>query len=122
MPDLIKIKYNQTDKNKKIRLGIWEIHEWAYNARTVAAVTGEQTDYMKQRGIDDGYCQKMIVEYLHKFNTGSQKDFETLLLDKLPDVLDIGQKKNKIKNNLQVLRKQGIISLKGKLWKMSKPD
>ncbi len=88
----------------------------------VAAVTGSQTEYMKQRGIDDGYCQKMIIEYLKKFGIGTRKDFESLLLDKLPDVLDIQKKKNKIKNNLQSLRKQGIISPKGKAWIMSKPN
>lgn len=38
---------------------------------------------------------------------------------KYPDVLDIDQKKNKIKNNLQSLRKQGKIDIKGKIWKMS---
>ena len=86
----------------------------------VAKSTGEKTNYIKQRGIDDGYCQKMILEYLKKFGEAKRIDFEQLLLDKLPDVLDISQKKTKIKNNLQTLRKQGVISIKGKIWKMSK--
>lgn len=87
---------------------------------SVAAFTGEQTDYMKQRGIDDGYCQKMIIDYLQKFGEGTRKDFETLLLDKLPDVLDAEQKKNKIKNNLQLLRKNGEIEVNDKVWTLSK--
>ncbi len=37
-----------------------------------------------------------------------------------PDVLDIRQKKNKIKNNLQLLRKQTLIEVKGRIWQMSK--
>jgi len=86
----------------------------------VAKATGEKADYIKQRGIDDGYCQTMIVEYIRKFGKGTKKDFEELLLDKLPDVLDIHQKKNKVKNNLQVLRKKGVIQPKGKEWIMSK--
>jgi ATP-dependent DNA helicase RecG len=88
----------------------------------VAIATGEKSDYLKQRGIDDGYCQKMILKYLEKFGEGKREDFESLLLDKLPDVLDIIQKRNKIKNNLQTLRKQGKIDIKGKIWKMSKPE
>lgn len=88
----------------------------------VAIATGEKSDYLKQRGIDDGYCQKMILNYLEKFGEGKREDFESLLLDKLPDVLDIIQKRNKIKNNLQTLRKQGKIDIKGKIWKMSKPE
>ncbi|MDP2303830.1 MAG: putative DNA binding domain-containing protein [Ignavibacteria bacterium] len=87
---------------------------------TVAKATGEKADYIKQRGIDDGYCQKIILEYLNKFGEAKREDFEKVLLDKLPDVLDIQQKKNKIKNNLQSLRKQGLINIKGKIWKMSK--
>ena len=88
----------------------------------VAIATGEKSDYLKQRGIDDGYCQKMILNYLEMFGEGKREDFESLLLDKLPDVLDIIQKRNKIKNNLQTLRKQGKIDIKGKIWKMSKPE
>jgi ATP-dependent DNA helicase RecG len=85
----------------------------------VANVTGERTDYIKQRGIDNDYCQKIITDYLRKFGEGKREDFEQILLDKLPDVLDITQKRNKIKNNLQELKKRGIISPEGKIWKMS---
>lgn len=86
----------------------------------VAAVTGEKTGYMKQRGIDDQYCQKMIIDYLEKFGHGQRSNFEDLLMDKLPDVLDIGQKKNKIKNNLQYLRRLGKIINHDKVWSLSK--
>ena len=86
----------------------------------VADVTGERAKYIKQRGIDDGYYKKMIVDYLEKFDEGIKSDFEKLLLDKLPDVLDIEQKKNKIKNVLQKLKNEGLIRPEGKSWRMSK--
>lgn len=59
--------------------------------------------------------------HLILFDSAVRENFEKVLLDKLPDVLDIQQKKNKIKNNLQLLRKQGYITVKGKIWRMSKP-
>ena len=91
-----------------------------YISSKVAKETGQKDDYMKKRGIDDDYCQKMILDYLKKFKTGKRADFEKLLLDKLPDILDIEQKKNKVKNNLQSLRKDGsIVNNKG-IWTMSK--
>jgi ATP-dependent DNA helicase RecG len=93
-----------------------------YISSTVAKATGEKASYIKQRGIDDEYCQKILLDYLKKFGEGKRVDFEKILLDKLPDILDIEQKKNKIKNNLQALRKQGLIEPKGKLWIMSKTD
>lgn len=54
--------------------------------------------------------------------TGEKADFENILLDKLPDVLDIVQKKNIVKNNLQTLRKQGVIQPVGKKWILSKRE
>lgn len=75
---------------------------------------------MRLRGIDDDFIQKIIKDYLQKFKTGKRKDFESVLLDKLPDILSVEQKRTKIKNNLQYLRKQGIIKINGKIWEMSK--
>ncbi|WP_194973669.1 ATP-binding protein [Aquiflexum lacus] len=87
---------------------------------TVAKVTGEKADYIKQRGIDDAYCQKMILDYIQKFGEGRREDFEKVLLDKLPDVLGIDQKRNKVRNILQKMRREGLIVPEGKTWKMSK--
>lgn len=78
---------------------------------SVAQVTGEQVDYIKQRGIDDDYCQKMIFDYLKKFKKGKRADFEKVLLDKLPDVLSHNQKKDKIKNILQKMKRENKIKL-----------
>lgn len=80
-------------------------------AASIAQATGEKGNYIKQRGIDDEYCQKIIIDYLKKFGEGKRSDFEGILLDKLPDVLDESQKQNKIKNNLQKLRKDGKLKL-----------
>lgn len=77
----------------------------------LAHETAQQTAYMRQRGIDNEYCRKMIVDYLANFKTGTREDFEQVILDKLPDVLSETQKKNKIKNVLQSLKNQGIIKL-----------
>lgn len=37
-----------------------------------------------------------------------------------PIAKTVQQKRTKIKNNLQSLRKKGIIMINGKIWKMSK--
>jgi ATP-dependent DNA helicase RecG len=59
---------------------------------------------------------------LNEFSQGTRADFERLLLDKLPDVLDEDKKKNKVKNLLQALKSTGVINTKGKTWIMSKVD
>lgn len=86
----------------------------------VASRTGQKADYMKLKGIDDEYCRKIITDYLRQFETGQRADFEKILMDKLPDILDDSQKKNKVKNLLQAMRKARIIDTLGKTWMMSK--
>ena len=92
-----------------------------YISSVVAQKTNEQGDYMKMKGIEDEYAQKMIVDYLKKFNMASRKDFENMLLDKLSDVLDNQQKKDKVKNILQKLKKDGKIEISERInWMLSK--
>jgi ATP-dependent DNA helicase RecG len=86
----------------------------------VAKITNDKASYIRKRGIDDEYCKKMILDYLKEFKEGKKDDFEKILLDKLPEILDISQKKNKIKNILQSMKNQGKIKVEGKIWKMSK--
>jgi len=92
-----------------------------YISSTVARKTDEKGEYMKMKGIEDEYAQKMILDYLTKFSTAIRKDFEGMLLDKLPDVLDNQQKKDKVKNILQKLKNDGKIRVsKTKKWMLSK--
>jgi ATP-dependent DNA helicase RecG len=78
---------------------------------TVAKVTGKKVDYIRQRGIDDDYCQKIILDYLNEFSEGKREDFEKILLDKLPDILNHNQKQNKIKNILQKMKRERKIKV-----------
>lgn len=116
--DILKEAANLLKKKKLVEGRFPNIHISA----SIAAITGDKADYMKQKGIDDAYCQKIILDYLKQFGKAKRTELEDILLDKLPDVLDIQQKRDKVKNNLQTLKKQGIIAPDGKTWKMSKPE
>ena len=78
---------------------------------SIAKATGQQTTYIRNKGIDDEYCRKMIIDYLKQFSVGTRADFEAMLLDKLPEVLTEKQRKDKVKNNLQALKTKGTITL-----------
>jgi ATP-dependent DNA helicase RecG len=86
----------------------------------VAKITNQKDEYIKMQGIDDEHYQALIIKYLVKFEKARKADFEKLLLDKLPDILDEKQKKNKIKNILQKLRTSGEIETIGYDWILSK--
>lgn len=75
-------------------------------------------EYIRNRGFDDQYCKDLMLEYLKKWGKASRKQMESLIWDKLSDVLDDKSKKNKAANLLQSMRKEGTIELhSGKLWK-----
>ena len=73
-----------------------------------------KAEYIKQRGMDKGYYENLIAEFLHKFGSASRKDIDDLLLDKLPGVLSHEKKRNKIRNLLhEMSKKKGIINNAG---------
>jgi ATP-dependent DNA helicase RecG len=51
----------------------------------------------------------MVLELIERFGHVKREDVNTLLFDKLPDVLTLVQKKNKIGNLLTKLRESGLI-------------
>jgi hypothetical protein len=62
----------------------------------------------------------MMIEYIKISKKAKKSDFAKAFLDKLPDVLSVEQKQNKIKNYLQELRIEGLIVNNGKFWEMAK--
>jgi len=124
MPDLSLIEIISLDKvAKKKILSAEEIKKLKnkkliegrkpsfHISATVAKVTEEKADYIKQKGIDDQYCQKIILNYLTSFGEAQREDFEKILIEKLPDVLDLEQKRHKIKNILQKMKRKRMIKL-----------
>jgi len=84
----------------------------------VAQATGMETEYIKIKGLEDDYCKKLIKDYISKFKGGLRTDFENLLDDKLPELLTSKQKKDKVKNLLQSMRKEDVIVLDGLIWRL----
>lgn len=71
----------------------------------VADWTQQKANYIHNRGLDDAYYQKLVVEYLEKYRSATRQELDDLLLPKLPAVLDSEQKAHKVKNLLQSLRR-----------------
>ena len=75
--------------------------------------------YVKNKSFDDDYFRKLILNYLEKFETASRNDIDLLLEDKLSDVLNEKQKRNKIDYLMKQLRLSKLVVCgKGKLWKL----
>lgn len=113
---------------KKVDITDWEI-KWLrgkkliegrkpnfYISGTVAKVTGHKATYIRNMAFDDAHYKVMITSYLKKFIKGKRNEIENLIIPKLSEVLDEKQKKDKVKNILQAMRKDNIIRLEGKEW------
>lgn len=76
---------------------------------SVAETLDQKAQYIKNKGFDDQYYKRLILDYLKKWEKGKRSDFNHLLLDKLPDSMSETQKTNKIRNLLAALRSAGLI-------------
>lgn len=73
---------------------------------SVANVTGEKADYIKQRGFKDGHYKQMILDFIKEYGSASKQDIDKLILDILPKVLDEKQKSNKVRNIVYAMSKK----------------
>lgn len=91
-------------------------------ARDIAASTDTVDEYLRHRGFDDRYYGDLILEFLRANGAARREDIDRLLKDKLSDLLDERQKRDKIRNLLQKLSRQKKIMADGKTkaakWKL----
>jgi len=72
----------------------------------VASATNQKVDYIKMRGFKDEHYKKMIIEYIEKYEKATKQEIDNLLLDILPNVLDIDKKSNKIRNLIYAMSRK----------------
>lgn len=80
-----------------------------YLSAMVAAKTGSEAEYIKNKGFNDQYYKDLIIEYLKQYGKARKQQIRELLWEKLPEKLSDKQKETKIVSLLTALRKSGII-------------
>jgi ATP-dependent DNA helicase RecG len=58
----------------------------------------------------------LVTDYIKIFKRGRLADFDKMFTDKLPQVLDDKQRKNKVRNLLQKMRRDGFVTSKNQTW------
>lgn len=71
----------------------------------VAEVTGQTAKHVRDKGFDDRYYLDLILLFIGEHGPVSRKAIDDLLLDKLPEILNLKQKRDKIHNLLHKLSK-----------------
>ncbi|MCC9043711.1 putative DNA binding domain-containing protein [Myroides sp. M-43] len=87
---------------------------------TVAKQTNQKGEYVKQKGFEDETIELAVVDYLRKFKQAQRTEIEEVLFKHLPSVLTLKQKKDKIKNVLQKLKRDQKVSCENRLWYLKK--
>ncbi|MBN2498874.1 MAG: putative DNA binding domain-containing protein [Deltaproteobacteria bacterium] len=79
----------------------------------VARQTGDAGRHIRERGFDKQYYVDLILALLCEHGPVGRKEVDQLLVPKLPDRMTEEQKRRKVNNLLQELRRTGRISNKG---------
>ncbi|WP_019672739.1 RNA-binding domain-containing protein [Psychrobacter lutiphocae] len=87
-------------------------------SKHIAEQTDDMASYIKNKGFNNQYYKDVILKCLEDFGPVKRAVFDDILFDKLPEVLSEQQKKVKVRNLLQDLRKQDKIAVEGKTWKL----
>jgi ATP-dependent DNA helicase RecG len=76
---------------------------------SVAAVTGEQSQYMRTSQQDDDHYRHLILSFVKKFGDVSKEQIRQMLEKKWPDGYTDAQRDNKIQNLLAAFKKEGVL-------------
>jgi ATP-dependent DNA helicase RecG len=76
----------------------------------IAQTTGQKAAYSKNKALNKQYYLDFIMESIKQHGSLTRKDIDELLWEKLPDILNDEQKKNKIGNLITELRQKGKIA------------
>ena len=82
-------------------------------AAGVAAAVGDAAQYTRNKGLDKAFYKGLVISHLKSFGPTRRKDFERLLLPKLPEILDDSQKVNQVRNLLQEMARENVIVSSG---------
>lgn len=92
----------------------------------VAQTTGQKAAYTRNKAFNKQDYFDWIIKAIKDHGSLSRTDIEELVWDKLSDLYNDQQKKNKVTNLIAELRKNGIIENKGSdtapVWVLAKPS
>ena len=121
----IKIPKEQTEILRKHRL-IEGRYPNIYVSKQISEIIEDKVSYTKKSGFNDKYYKDLVLKYIKDFGSITKKELDKLLIDKLPDNLEIEQKKRKIKYliNESLAKREGVIENIGKMnspiWRLKK--
>lgn len=79
----------------------------------VANIVGQQTDYVRNKGLSNDVCKQLIINALETMEKASVAELKEILAGALPAFLSEKQQSKKISNILQAMKKDKITDVTG---------
>lgn len=80
---------------------------------TIAEATNKRAQYIKNRAFDTDHYHQLILKFIDQYGAATRADIDDLIMDKLPEVLNLAQKKNKIGNMVSKMRRDRVVENRG---------
>ncbi len=82
-------------------------------AAHIAAATDDRAQYIKNKAFDTDHYQQLILKFLVQYKSATRQDIDKLIMNKLSEILNPTQKRNKIGNLLSTMKRIGLIENQG---------
>lgn len=79
----------------------------------VANIVGQQTDYVRNKGLSNDVCKQIIINALETMEKASVSELKEILAGALPAFLDEKQQSKKVSNILQTMKKDKVADVSG---------
>ncbi len=79
----------------------------------VANIVGQQTDYIRNKGLSNDVCKQIIINALETMEKASVSELKEILAGALPAFLDEKQQSKKVSNILQTMKKDKVADVSG---------
>lgn len=84
-----------------------------YVSYKVANIVGQQTEYVKNKGLKNDVCKQIIINTLDTMGEASAGELKEVLSGSLSAVLNDKQQSRKVSNILQAMKREGIADVDG---------
>lgn len=79
----------------------------------VANIVGQQTSYVRNKGLSNDVCKQIIINALETMEKASASELKEILSGALPAFLDEKQQSKKVSNILQAMKRENIADVLG---------
>ena len=68
-----------------------------YVSKEISEITNDKAQYIKNRGLSNDMYKEKILQFIKTYGKATKREIEELLIEQMPDVLSLDEKKRRVK-------------------------